>query len=249
MLIAHHLCRAPVAAVLVSVALGIGCGSRTGFLVDEIADSTPDASADVRVEADAKVDADTRCVEGTSRACGSSVGACKPGIETCNGGVFGSCQGETGPKLEACNGIDENCNGTINDCDPGAGTCTPTLTVTGSTPSSPGCVDFPVSKGSQGSLTYTCPGTGGAVTAVLGGVTFQGTVTNNVVSLDGFHTTSPPNTPDGCTWQEHHHIQGSIPSGRVDYSYSEMVIARPAGAMCWSPCTEVGTIAITWSGG
>jgi hypothetical protein len=197
-------------------------------------------------------DADTgtsACVEGATRACGSSVGACKPGTEMCLAGEFGPCEGAIGPKPEACNGIDENCNGTINDCDPGSGTCTPTLTVTGSTPSSPGCIDFPVSPGSQGSLTYTCPGTGGAVTAVLGGVTFHGTVTNNVVSLDAYTTTAPPNTPDGCTWQQHHHIQGNIPSGQVDYSYSEQVIARPPGATCWQPCTEVGTVAITWPGG
>lgn len=249
MLIAHRPRRAAVAAVLVSIAVGIGCGARTGFLADEVVDSA-DASLDVRVEAGADAaDAGTQCVEGTTRGCGSSVGACKPGIETCQGGGFGSCQGEMGPKAEACNGIDENCNGTINDCDPGSGTCSPTLTVTGSTPSSPSCIDFPVSKGGQGSLTYTCPGTGGAVTAVLAGVTFQGTVTNNVVSLDAYTTTSPPASPDGCTWQQHHHIQGSIPSGHVDYSYSEMVIARPAGTTCWQPCTEVGTVAITWSGG
>lgn len=251
MLIAPHRWKAPLATVLVSVALGIGCGARTGFLADEVAGATSDAGADVRVEAgaDVAVDADTRCAEGTTRACGSSVGACKPGIETCSGGAFGSCQGAIGPKPEGCNGIDENCNGTINDCDPGAGTCTPTLTVTGSTPSSPSCIDFPVSKGSHGSLTYTCPGSGGAVTAVLDGITFHGTVTNNVVSLDAITTTPPSQSPDGCTWQEHHHIQGSIPSGHVDYSYSEMVIAQPAGAMCWSPCTETGTVAITWTGG
>jgi len=119
------------------------------------------------------------CVEGATQTCGSDVGACKFGLETCSGGIFGPCVGGVGPQPEACNGIDTNCNGTVNDCDPGAGSCTPTLLVTGSTPSSPNCIDFPVMMGSTGSFTYTCPGSGGAVTADLGGIPFTGTVSNN----------------------------------------------------------------------
>ncbi len=184
------------------------------------------------------------CVEGTTITCGSNVGECKFGQETCHNGVFGACEGGVIPKPEACNGLDENCNGTVNDCDPGAGPCTPTLNVTGSTPSSPNCIDFPVEAGSMGSFTYQCPGTGGTVTASLGGISFTGTVTDNGVSLDGFATIFPPQTPDGCTWQDHHHIEGTITSGMLTYSYSEMVIAKPPGTTCWSPCTETGTVQI-----
>jgi len=186
------------------------------------------------------------CIEGTTKDCGSNVGQCKFGKETCHNGVFGACEGGVTPKPEACNGLDENCNGTVNDCDPGSGPCTPTLFVTGSTPSSPNCIDFPVMMGSQGSFTYQCPGTGGAVTATLGGIPFMGTVNNNVVQLDGFATIFPPQTPDGCTWQDHHSITGSITSGTLTYNYSEMVIAKPPGVTCWNPCTEVGTVKITF---
>jgi hypothetical protein len=185
------------------------------------------------------------CVEGTTRVCGSDVGSCKYGQETCHDGVFGPCTGGVAPKPEACTGADDNCNGTVNDCDPGSGTCTPTLLVTGSTPSSPNCIDFPVMKGSQGSFTYTCPGTGGTVTAVLGDISFMGTVSNNTVTLDGITTIGPPQTPDGCTWQDHHHIEGSIQSLMLTYTYSEMVIVHPPGITCWSPCTEKGTVQIS----
>jgi len=135
------------------------------------------------------------CLEGSTIPCGSDVGACKQGVETCHNGVFGACEGAIGPKPEACDGIDENCNHTINDCEPGSGSCTPTLDVVSSTPSSPNCIDFPVMAGSQGSITYQCPGNGGMVSAQLGGISFTGTVTNNNVTLDGFATISPPQSP------------------------------------------------------
>jgi hypothetical protein len=184
------------------------------------------------------------CVEGTTQVCGSNVGACKYGQETCHDGVFGPCSGGVGPEPEACTGVDTNCNGTVNDCDPGSGTCTPMLNVTGSTPSSPNCIDFPVKMDSQGSFTYTCPGTGGTVTAMLGSISFTGTVSNNYVTLDADVTITPPQTPDGCTWVDHHHIEGSIQSLTLDYTYSEMVTVKPPGLTCWNPCTETGTVQI-----
>jgi len=64
--------------------------------------------------------------------------------------------------------------------------------------------------------------------------------------LDGYATISPPQTPDGCTWQDHHHIEGDIHSLMLTYTYGEKVISKPAGIMCWSPCTEEGTVQITF---
>ena len=233
------------------------------------------------------------CVDGETKACGSNVGACKPGTETCEETMFGPCEGAVGPtpetcngvddncdgnidegfgigdackgngtdqcldglmtcdgckkmgpdKVETCNGIDDNCNGIIDaDCE--VGDCKPSLFVTGSVPSSPNCIDFPVMAGSAGSIEYPCGG--GPVTADLGGISFSGSVTNNHVELDGWAIVPPGQSPDGCTWQMHHHIEGTIPSGTVTYSYSEMVIVTPPGVMCWFPCTETGTVKINW---
>jgi hypothetical protein len=223
------------------------------------------------------------------RVCGSNVGACKQGKETCKGSTFGACVGSVGPVPESCNGVDDNCNGSVDegfglgqacdgpdtdlclddtmtcqgcstgpnnletcnglddncngiidaDCD--TGDCKPSLEVTGSTPSSPSCVDFPVKAGSTGTIEYPCAG--GPVTAELGTVSFSGTVNNGVVSLEGTEIIPPGQSPDGCTWQNTHKIDGVLSSGTVAYSYSEKVLS---GSNCWSPCTETGSVAINW---
>jgi hypothetical protein len=233
-----------IAAWLVGVA---ACGARSELGVSERASGgASSTTSTTSTTTGTGGSGGSGCVEGTTRVCGSNVGACQFGQETCHEGVFGPCTGGVEPKPEACTGVDDNCNGTVNDCDPGSGTCTPKLLVTGSTPSSPNCIDFPVMKGSAGTFTYTCPGTGGTVTAVLGGTSFMGTVSNNYVKLDAFTTIGPPQTPDGCTWQDHHHIEGAIHSLMLTYTYSEMVVVKPPGINCWNPCTETGTVEVSF---
>ena len=208
------------------------------------------------------------CVSGVSGPC---VGAIAPGQEACNGldddcdgkvdedfGFGQACDGpdtdlcsddvmtclgcSLGPNnSEICNGQDDNCNGIVDsDCE--SGNCSPTLLVTGSTPSEPDCVDFPVEQGSTGVIQYPCGG--GAVTAVLGSVALTGSVVNGFVSLDGNVTLGPSQTPDGCTWTTTHHIEGSISSGRLEYSYGEIYVS---GFNCWSPCTETGVVEVQWN--
>jgi len=152
-----------------------------------------------------------------------------------------TCQGCTsGPNiLETCNGIDDNCNGVIDaDCD--VGDCSPQLLVTGSTPSNPNCVDFPVEAGSTGVINYPCGG--GPVSATLGNISFSGTVQNGEVFLTG---TIQVTGPDGCQWRNDHTISGSIPGGTVQYFYSETLLTMP-GFGCWQPCTETGVVDINW---
>ena len=55
------------------------------------------------------------CVDETTQACGSNVGICQQGIQTCVNGEFGSCDGGIAPTSESCNGIDDNCDGTIDE--------------------------------------------------------------------------------------------------------------------------------------
>ncbi|MBA2663386.1 MAG: hypothetical protein H0U74_13950 [Bradymonadaceae bacterium] len=54
------------------------------------------------------------CTAGATRSCGSNVGQCRSGTQTCAGGLWGSCQNAIGPATEVCDGTDNNCNG-IND--------------------------------------------------------------------------------------------------------------------------------------
>ncbi len=170
---------------------------------------------------------------GLGLACdGPDSDVCPDDTMTCNGCSLGA------NNLETCNGIDDNCNGvTDQDCD--SGDCQPKLLVVSSTPSSPNCTNFPVSAGSTGAIQYPC--TGGPVSAVLGAISFSGSVTSGNVLLTG---TEQMIGPDNCLWQMDHTIQGSLASGTLSYFYAETLLSPPPG--CWSPCTETGVVDVAW---
>jgi len=75
---------------------------------------------------------DPECVDGAMRSCGSTIGICRAGTQTCMNGAFFPCDGGVRPGMESCNGLDDNCSGvtdediietcTINGC-PGARRC------------------------------------------------------------------------------------------------------------------------------
>jgi GH25 family lysozyme M1 (1,4-beta-N-acetylmuramidase) len=52
-----------------------------------------------------------------TRPCGSNVGECRQGVETCSGGVWSACVGAVGPTPEVCDGKDNDCNGLVDDQD------------------------------------------------------------------------------------------------------------------------------------
>jgi len=60
------------------------------------------------------------CTPGEQIPCGSDVGECQEGTQTCNqDGEYGSCEGSVGPSEEYCDGLDNECNGVVdNDCIP-----------------------------------------------------------------------------------------------------------------------------------
>lgn len=55
------------------------------------------------------------CVHGTTRLCGTDVGECEYGTQTCHFGVWTECVGGKGPEEEKCDGKDNNCNGVIDE--------------------------------------------------------------------------------------------------------------------------------------
>ncbi|HEX2871457.1 MAG TPA: putative metal-binding motif-containing protein [Polyangiaceae bacterium] len=74
------------------------------------------------------------CADGDKRDCGSDVGNCKKGSQTCQGMVWGACTGEVvAAATDTCDADDDaNCNGTVNDgCTCVNGTVKPCGTDTG----------------------------------------------------------------------------------------------------------------------
>jgi hypothetical protein len=93
---------------------------------------------------DGRVDEGCPCESGESQACGSNVGVCRAGQQTCVRGEWGPCEGGRGPDAEeTCDDLlDNDCNGAVDDgcgCEPGStrdcgshlGDCTPGIQVCG----------------------------------------------------------------------------------------------------------------------
>jgi Notch-like protein len=57
---------------------------------------------------------------GGGRVCGTSVGVCEVGAQTCTDGAL-VCVGATEPGVETCNNLDDDCDGTIDQGNPGGG--------------------------------------------------------------------------------------------------------------------------------
>jgi hypothetical protein len=70
---------------------------------------------------DGVIDEGCPCTLGATRPCGSDVGDCVAGVETCAaGGQWSACEGATGPAAEeTCgDGRDNDCDGVVdNGCD------------------------------------------------------------------------------------------------------------------------------------
>ncbi|MCK5283088.1 MAG: hypothetical protein KAK00_06780 [Nanoarchaeota archaeon] len=77
---------------------------------DEICDGSVDD------DCDGVIDDGCDCSNGQTKPCGSDVGECETGTQTCNSGSWGACIGEAGPTTEICDGLDNNCN---NETDEG----------------------------------------------------------------------------------------------------------------------------------
>ncbi|MBL8956525.1 MAG: putative metal-binding motif-containing protein [Myxococcaceae bacterium] len=56
------------------------------------------------------------CSVGSTRSCGSTLGICKAGRQTCGtSGTWGRCIGGVVAGVEVCDGLDNNCDGVVDD--------------------------------------------------------------------------------------------------------------------------------------
>ncbi len=61
-------------------------------------------------------DCDGMTDEELTQACGTNAGLCVAGTQACVDGDWGTCEGETAPAEEACEGVeDEDCDGTVDE--------------------------------------------------------------------------------------------------------------------------------------
>src|SRR5205823_924481 len=77
-----------------------------GACVGAVAPSTETCNG-VDDNCDGTIDEGCSCTDGTTQACGSSVGECKQGTQICAAGAWGACVGEVTPTAELCNGLDD----------------------------------------------------------------------------------------------------------------------------------------------
>ncbi|MEK7606954.1 MAG: glycoside hydrolase family 20 zincin-like fold domain-containing protein [Patescibacteria group bacterium] len=91
--------------------------------------------------------------EGATQACGSGVGICQPGTQTCTNGFWGVCVGGVGPQSEVCSdSLDNDCDGSTNE---GCGGCSTGQT---STCGAGACAGTQTCQ--QGSFWGVCEATG-----------------------------------------------------------------------------------------
>jgi len=75
-------------------------------------------------DCDGQVDEGCSCTTGDTQVCGTDVGQCQAGTQTCTNGVWSStCAGEIAASTETCDGLDNDCNGAVDDHDFGTSTC------------------------------------------------------------------------------------------------------------------------------
>ena len=92
------------------------CEGGVAPAIAEVCEGTKDENCD------GEVDEDCDCAVGQTRDCGTDVGQCALGTQTCTAaGVYGDCEGATGPTAEECDGDDDDCDGVDDNGNPGGG--------------------------------------------------------------------------------------------------------------------------------
>jgi hypothetical protein len=104
-------------------ACSTSCGTGTEYCIDgdwvdcDAGTPTPEVCNGLDDDCDGTPDDGN---PGGGATCGTDVGQCEFGTETCLSGAI-MCAGGVDPTAEVCNGLDDDCDGTADDGDPGGG--------------------------------------------------------------------------------------------------------------------------------
>ena len=94
----------------------ISCGDADYKTYDALYEADEQACDRLDNDCDGNVDENCACSPSAVQQCGSDIGTCKKGSQTClASGKWDACKNEVPPSIETCNNKDNDCNGKIDD--------------------------------------------------------------------------------------------------------------------------------------